>query len=107
MPLSICAELREESRVSRQNARNERDTRLKQLWASHALSLAMFAEKIERTYADLLRKVDDAKKVAEGAVPGERLESEEVSLLKQRLTFLQAAFLSAREHEHRSAAPSR
>ena len=99
MPLSICAELREESRVSRQKARNECDTRLKQLWASHALSLAMFAEKIERTYADLLRKVDDAKNVAEGAVPGERLESEEVSLLKQRLTFLQAAFLSAREHE--------
>ena len=63
MPLSICAELREESRVSRQKARNECDTRWKQLWASHALSLAMFAEKIERTYADLLRKVDDAKKL--------------------------------------------
>ena len=98
MPLSICAELRAESRVSRQNAVNERDTRLKQLWASHALSLAMFAEKIERTYADLLREVDDVKTVAEGAAPSERLESEDVSLLKQRLTSLQASFLSARKH---------
>ena len=99
MPLSICAELREEFRVSRRNAVNERDTHLKRLWASHALSLTMFAEKIERTYADLLRKVDDAKTAAEGAVQGEWPESEEVSVLKQRLTFLRAAFVSAREHE--------
>ena len=99
MPLSICAELRKESRVSRQNAVNERDTRLKQLWASHAFSLAMFAEKIERTYADLLRKVDDTRTVAEGAVRSERLERKELSVLKQRLTSLQATVLSTREHE--------
>ena len=61
MPLSICAELREESKVSRQIAATEGDTHLKELWATHALSLALLAEKVECTHKALLKQVDDLK----------------------------------------------
>jgi signal transduction histidine kinase len=101
MPLSICAELREESRVSRQIAENERDTHLKQLWASHALSLALLAEKVEFTHKALLKQVDDLKAGAKVTVVRESLKTNDVSVLKQRLTALQAAFVSAREREHK------
>ena len=107
MPLSICAELREESRVSRQTAVKERDTRLKQLWASHAVSLAMFAEKIERTYADLLRKVDDTRTVAERAVRSELLERKELSVLEATFNVTSGGRSKRAGARNRSAAPSR
>ena len=100
MPMSICEELREKSRVSRQIAATAADIPSKQLWASHALSLALLAEKIECTHHALLGQLDDLNTGAGVTVARQPLETNDVSVLKQRLTALEAAFVGAREHEH-------
>ena len=119
MPISTPADLRENSRSARQMATQEADSYFKRMWSSQALALDQLAEKIERSEVaarepgdpmppddDLLRPIDGTKTVAEAAVLRERREPNEVSLLKQRLEHLQAAFrvleTSERERETRA-----
>jgi len=119
MPKSTPAELRADSRFARRIAAKKASSHLKLLWASHALVLAQLAGEIERSekpvreadgtmprFEDLLRQIDSSKTVAEGAVSRKRLETNEVTLLKQRLEHLQAASrrleASARERDKQS-----
>ena len=105
MPLLTPSELREDSQFAEQMAAKEADPNLKRLWASYAFVLAQVVEEAERREEpvreldgtmppdeDLLRLFDSSNTVAEIAVSRERLETNEVTLLKQRLQDLRAAF---------------
>ena len=54
----IVKQLRDDSRYAVDVARGETDSKLKQLWASHALALAQLAEEIERR--EKARSLDQA-----------------------------------------------
>jgi K+-sensing histidine kinase KdpD len=119
MMVSTPAELRADSKFARQMAAKEADLNLKVLWASHAFALAQLAEKYERSgelerelngamppYEDLLRLIDTSKTAAAVAVVRERPGNKEVTLLKEQLRHLRAAFhmLEAIERERETRA---